>query len=163
MSINKTLESKNKINSKRKGEYIMEKTTFRKEDAVIATIILAITTLSGCASNIFRTDNLHATVTITTSYGETYVDQSVNGSNSSWSGKKIALAEKLKVNLKKGNTAHITFKCDTCGNEQEFDVDQPWSGVLSCDCPEKMNKDGNIKEYSAIEVKYLENVEEKGK
>ena len=49
---------------------------------------------------------------------------------------------------------HIVFKCDACKNEQEFDIDNAWADVISCDCPEKIDKDGNAREYSAIEVTY---------
>ena len=63
--------------------------------------------------------------------------------------------------MKTGETAHIVFKCDACGNEQEFNIDQPWSDIISCDCPEKINKDGNAKEYAAIEIEYNQEEAEK--
>lgn len=136
------------------------KTYYKGERSMKKIIMTAITTmligimLMGC-SNPFRKDDKHATVSMTTSDGQAYVFQSVNGSNATVSGKELALRNgKINFNLKTGETVHITFKCDECGNEQEFDIDNAWSDVISCDCPEKINKDGNAREYAAIEVTY---------
>ena len=119
---------------------------------VLTTMILGLM-LTGCDA--FRQDGKNATVSVTTSSGQSYVYQSVNGSSSTLSGKELALKDyKLKLNLKTGETAHIVFKCEACGNEQEFDIDNAWADVISCDCPEKLDKDGNAREYAAIEVTY---------
>ena len=142
-------------------ERTSKKTTYYKGEKSMKKIIMAVITtmligmmLTGC-SNPFRKDDKHATVSVTTSDGQAYVFQSVNGSNATVSGKELALRNcKIKFNLKTGETAHIVFKCDACGNEQEFDIDNAWSDVISCDCPEKIDKDGNAREYSAIEVTY---------
>ena len=132
-----------------KGEKTMRKIIM----AVLTTMLIGMM-LTGC-SNPFRKDDKHATVSMTTSDGQAYVFQSVNGSNATVSGKELALRNgKININLKTGETAHIVFKCDACGNEQEFDIDNAWSDVISCDCPEKIDKDGNAREYSAIEVTY---------
>ena len=132
-----------------KGEKIMRKIIM----AVLTTMLIGMM-LTGC-SNPFRKDDKHATVSMTTSDGQAYVFQSVNGSNATVSGKELALRNgKINFNLKTGETAHIVFKCDACGNEQKFDIDNAWSDVISCDCPEKIDKNGNAREYSAIEVTY---------
>ena len=146
---NFTCEERTSKKAYYKGEKIMRKIIM----AVLATMLIGMM-LTGC-SNPFRKDDKHATVSMTTSDGQSYVFQSVNGSNATVSGKELALRNgKINFNLKTGETAHIVFKCDACGNEQEFDIDNAWSDVISCDCPEKIDKDGNAREYSAIEVTY---------
>ena len=142
----RTKNSTNTTNSK-KGEKIMKRMLKK-----IVTMMIMVVALTGC-SNPFRKDDKHATVSVTTSDGQAYVFQSVNGSNATVSGKELALRNgKININLKTGETAHIVFKCDACGNEQKFDIDNAWADVISCDCPEKIDKDGNAREYSAIEV-----------
>lgn len=141
-------------------ERTIEKTAYKGENtmkkiitAVVTMMVMAVA-LTGC-SNPFRTDDNHATVSITASDGRAYVFQSVNGSNATVSGKELALRYgKFTLNLKAGETAQIVFKCDACGNEQKFDISEPWSDVLACDCSEKIDKNGNAREYSAIEVSY---------
>lgn len=151
----KTMDSKNTTNNK-KGEKIMKKVIM-----TAVTIMMMVVALTGC-SNPFRKDDKHATVSMTTSDGQAYVFQSVNGSNATVSGKELALTNyKVNLNLKKGETVHIKFKCNACKNKQEFDIDQPWADVISCDCPEKINKEGNAREYAAIEVTYDQEEAEK--
>lgn len=126
----------------------------KKMMVTVVTMMAIAMSLTGCG-NLFREDDKHATVSVTTSDGQAYVFQSVNGSNATISGKELALRNgKIKFNLKTGETAHIVFKCDACGNEQKFDIDNAWADVISCDCPEKIDKDGNAREYAAIEVTY---------
>ena len=126
----------------------------KKMMVTVVTMMAIAMSLTGCG-NLFREDDKHATVSVTTSDGQAYVFQSVNGSNATVSGKELALRNgKININLKTGETAHIVFKCDACGNEQKFDIDNAWADVISCDCPEKIDKDGNAREYSAIEVTY---------
>lgn len=143
----KTKNSKNTISNK-KGEKIMKKVIMTS-----VTIMIMVVALTGC-SNPLREDKNHATVSVTISDGRSSVWQSVNGTNTSRSGKKWALENKSEIIIATGETAHITFKCDACGNEQEFDIDTPWADIISCDCPEKIDKKGNAKEYTAIEVLY---------
>ena len=126
----------------------------KKMMVTVVTMMAIAMSLTGCG-NPFRTDDKHATASVTTSDGQAYVFQSVNGSNATVSGKELALRNgKINFNLKTGETAHIVFKCDECGNEQEFDIDNAWSDVIGCDCPEKMDENGNVREYAAIEVTY---------
>ena len=133
--------------------YYKGERTMRKIIMTVLTTMLIGMMLTGC--NPFRKDDKHATVSVTTSDGQAYVFQSVNGSNATVSGKELALRNgKINFNLKTGETAHIVFKCDACGNEQKFDINHAWSDVISCDCPEKIDEEGNAREYSAIEVTY---------
>lgn len=126
----------------------------KKMMVTVVTMMAIAMSLTGCG-NLFREDDKHATVSVTTSDGQAYVFQSVNGSNSVVSGKENALRYyKFNLNLKTDETAHIVFKCDTCGNNQEFEVSKPWADVIFCDCPEEIDENNNAREYAAIEVSY---------
>ena len=126
----------------------------KKMMVTVVTMMAIAMYLTGCG-NPFRTDDKHATVSVTTSDGQAYVFQSVNGSNCTVSGKEDALQHhKFNLNLKTGETAYIVFKCDTCGNNQEFEVSKPWADVIFCDCPEEIDENNNAREYAAIEVSY---------
>ena len=126
----------------------------KKMMVTVVTMMAIAMSLTGCG-NLFRTDDKHATVSVTTSDGQAYVFQSVNGSNCTVSGKEDALQHhKFNLNLKTGETAYIVFKCDTCGNNQEFEVSKPWADVIFCDCPEEIDENNNAREYAAIEVSY---------
>lgn len=107
--------------------------------------------LTGC--NIFNVDDTHANTSITTSSGHACVYTTWNGSNG-WSGKRNALNKKVELTLKKGETANVTFKCDACGNEQTYEITEAWSEVLRCECPEKIDYEGNSREYIAICISY---------
>ena len=151
--LNKSNKANETVKNK-KGEKIMKKVIL----LVVTTMIMGIT-LTGC-SNSTRKDEQHATVTLTTSDGQAYVYQSVNSSNSVLSGKTYALQyAKKEINMKTGETIHITFKCDACKNVQEIDVDNAWADVIHCDCPEEMDEHGNAKEYIAFEINYMEEEE----
>lgn len=126
----------------------------KKMMVTVVTMMAIAMSLTGCG-NPFRKDDKHATVSVTTSDGQAYVFQSVNGSNATVSGKELALRNgKINFNLKTGETAHIVFKCEACGNEQEFNVAEPWSDVIFCDCPEEIDENNNAREYATIEVSY---------
>ena len=144
---------KNKNNEQRgihnkKGEMAMKKNIM-----VVLMALIVMMNLTGCG-NLLRKDKEHATVSVTTSDGKSYVGQTVNGSNATVSGKTLALEHKSKIRLKDGQTVHIIFTCEACGDKQEFDIDRPWSEVLHCKCPEDIDENGNAKEYSAIVISY---------
>ena len=133
--------------SLRKGEYFM-----KKIGMMIVTVVLMCVALTGCSS--LKQDETHAIVTLKTSTGQAYVGRSFNGAGMNLSGQDAALRYKSEVVLKKGEKAVVTFKCDACGNEQEYEVHEPWAETLSCDCPEKIDKKGNAKEYTAISISF---------
>ena len=146
---------KNKNNEQRemhnkKGEKAMKKN-------IMVTVLMALIVMNLTGCNLIRQDKEHATLSVTTSDGKSYVGQTVNGSNATVSGKTLALEHKSKLRLKDGQTAHIIFTCEACGDKQEFDIDRPWSEVLHCKCPEDIDENGNAKEYSAIVISYEEN------
>ena len=123
--------------------------------AVIMTIIIGCFALTSCGDALKKDDN-HATVSITASNGGSFVGKSFNGAGYNWSGKDIALRNKMQISLKRGDTAHVVFKCDACNDVQEYDIDAAWADVLSCDCSESIDEAGNAKEYYAISISFTE-------
>ena len=119
---------------------------------MMVTVILCVAVaLTGC---IFKEDDTHATVSLTTSTGQSFIGQSFNGAGMSWSGQKAALHNKFEITLQNGETATLTFKCDACGNEQTYDVTEAFSEMLHCDCPEEISESGNAREYFAICISF---------
>ena len=134
-------------------------TTFRKGDntmkkicIMMVTVILMCVALTGC--NSFKQDDTHATVSLTTSTGQSFIGQSFNGAGMTWSGQKAALHYKSELTLLNGETATLTFKCDACGNEQTYEVTEAFSEMLHCDCPEEIDENGNAREYFAICISF---------
>ena len=99
-----------------------------------------------------RTDDKSADLIYIASNGRTGAYLSYNGKN----GKKLALENKVTINLKKGETVFIKFQCRACGNKQKFNIDKNWTKLISCDCLERIDKNNNSKEYVAVVVKYSE-------
>mgnify|MGYP004516514097 FL=1 len=144
---------KNKNNEQREMHNKKGEKAMKKNIMVVLMALIVMMNLTGCG-NMFRKDKEHATLSVTTSDGKSYIGQTVNGSNATVTGKTLALEHKSKIRLKKGETAHIIFTCDACGDKQEFDIDQPGSEVIHCKCPEDIDENGNAKEYSAIVISY---------
>ena len=124
----------------------------KKTCIMLVTVILICVALTGC--NSLKKDDTHAIVSLTTSTGQAYVGQSFNGAGLNLSGQKIALRYKTELTMLKGETATLIFKCDACGNEQEYEITEAFSKTLHCDCPEEIDKDGNAREYFAICVSF---------
>ena len=112
--------------------------------------ILMCFILTGC----LRQDRSHASVAVKLSSGGAGVFESYNGAGMTMSGQQLAVYHAVKCTLKDGETAEVTFKCNACGNNQKYEIDAPWAEVLSCDCPEKIDENGNAKEYVAIKIRY---------
>ena len=121
----------------------------KKAFLLVLSIVFAVT-LTACTQR----DNEHAVVTLTTSSGEAYLWDSVNGSGATITGRELAFRNQSNLTLKEGETATITFKCDTCGDSQEYVIDYPWSAMLYCNCPEEPNAEGNLREYTSICISY---------
>ena len=124
----------------------------RKLGIMMITVVSMCLAFTGCEK--LRRDNVHASVTLTTSNGDEYVWKSVNGAGVTKSGKDMALHHKSEFILRNGETAKVTFKCYSCGNAQEYNISEAWAKVLSCDCPEEINE-GNSKEYTAIRISFI--------
>ena len=134
----------------RKGDSKMKKISIIL--VIVATMVLALT---GCGDS-FRHDENHAKVIMTTASGYSDVTRSFNGAGKTISGQELALRNKGNFSLKRGDKLHLTFECEACGDIQEFDIENAWAKIISCKCPEKIDKNGNAKEYYAISVNFEE-------
>lgn len=109
-------------------------------------MLLSTFALSGC-----KEDNKNAIVEITTSTGEALVDRACNGIGTGGiSGAEIAMNNPCKLTLQDGDTAKVHFYCDACGYDEELLLTAPVAKMLSCDCPEDGDEDGNGKEYVVV-------------
>lgn len=124
----------------------MKKTVMMLISVVFATMLLA-----GC-TNPFKQDNNYAKVSLTTSNGFAANLRSYNGSGKDISGSEFAFKCQSRAKLKKGDVLYLSFKCDACGDKQEFEIHEPWAQTLSCQCPEEMDKEGNAREYFSLSV-----------
>ena len=129
-------------------------TTKKARFGILVVTVAAICCLAGCSSHPFEKDENYATVALTTSSGQSYVWRSVNGDGLNSSGKDLALSHKSVLTLKKGEEAKVSFHCEACGNEQQYEVAEPWAAILECDCPEQKDESGNVREYSAIQISF---------
>ena len=125
----------------------------KKTIVLVVTLVLMCVAFAGC-SNPLKKDQSHATVSVVTSDGTSWIGQSVNGAGMTDSGKNIALKNKSVLELKEGDFATVTFKCDACGKEEVYEVAEAWADTLSCDCPEKIDDEGNAKEYFSISISF---------
>ncbi len=123
----------------------------KKIGTMVVVLILMALAFTGCS---IKRDRVHATVTLTISDGKADVWRSVNGAGLNRTGKDLALQNKTEIVLNEGETANITFNCEACGCKQEYNINEAWADVLSCDCPEKIDQNGNAKEYTAISISF---------
>lgn len=138
----------NKKSANGKGEYIMKKISI-----MLVTVAIMATILTGCGESL-KQDNNHAKVSWTTTSGQVANTRSFNGAGMAMSGQDIALRNKAEFILEKGDTLHLTFECEACGDVQEFDIDEVWAKTISCKCPEEIDENGNVKEYYAASVRF---------
>ncbi len=125
-----------------------------KKIAFVLLLVVLGMSLTGC-QNFWHSDISHAIVTVVSSSGEASVFESYNG-NGSWSGKQFALRDCPTFSLEEGSTFTLTFHCDACGYEQELSIDGPYAEMLSCECPEEGDEEGNEKEYFCVRVNLAE-------
>ena len=138
----------NKKSTNRKGVNNMKKISI-----MLVTVVIMAMALTGCGES-FKLDENHAKVSWTASNGWASTTRSFNGAGMSLSGQDIALKNKADLTVKKGDKVHLTFECDACGDVQEFDIEEAWAKTLSCKCPEKIDENGNAKEYYAASVSF---------
>lgn len=99
----------------------------------------------------FNYDGVHATMSIETSTGVGKLYESVNGSQSHLSGEKLALKNKVKLTLPKGESAVVHFVCPQCGYNLAEKVEAPCRVIYKCNCPE--DSKANIStEYIAVDI-----------
>ena len=111
--------------------------------------VVSMFTLTGCGNieNMFKFDEIHATASITTSSGDAFVVESMNK-------QEISVMNQIRWELAKGETAVVDFECLACKNKQKFEISTPWAKTIACDCPEKLDSNGNQREYITIAMSY---------
>ena len=125
----------------------------KKISIMLVTVVIMAIALTGCGESL-KQDNNHAKVSWTTTSGQVANTRSFNGAGLTMSGQDIALRNNAEFVLKKGDKLHISFECEACGDAQEFDIEEAWAKTISCKCPEKIDKNGNTKEYYAASVRF---------
>ena len=140
----------NKKSTNKRGESNM-----KRKMGVMLVVIIMTTALTGCVKSLMRDEN-HAKVSWYTTSGMAANTRSFNGAGMTTSGQDIALRNKAEFVLKKGDKLHLTFECEACGDVQEFDIDEVWSKTISCKCPEKIDDNGNAKEFYSVSVTFEE-------
>ena len=96
----------------------------KKSVQMMVSAMISIATLCGC--NIFNEDENHAIVEVVTSNGRVALGQSYNGSGSTWSGQRIAMANKAELHLKNEEEVLIRFTCEACDTVKEYRIDGPF-------------------------------------
>ena len=122
---------------------------------MLVTVVIMAIALTGCGKSLEKDEN-HAKVSWSTTSGQAANTRSFNGAGMTISGQDIALRNKAEFVLKKGDKLHLTFECEACGDVQEFDIDEVWAKTISCKCPEKIDENGNAKEFYTASVTFKE-------
>lgn len=122
----------------------------RKIMAII--VAMALVAMSGCGiTKLLKEDKVPATAEITTSKGEAYVINSVNGANKTVSGATYAVTyAPVLLCLADGEEATIHFACPACGYEVEDTITAPFAKLYWCECPEEIDDSGNAREYISV-------------
>lgn len=126
-----------------------------KKISILVTVVILAIALTGCGKSLKKDEN-HAKVSWSTTSGQAANTRSFNGAGMTISGQDMALRNKTEFILKKGDKLHLTFECEACGDVQEFDIDEAWAKTISCKCPEKIDENGNAKEFYAASVTFKE-------
>ena len=127
----------------------------KKISIMLVTVVIMAIALTGCGKSLEKDEN-HAKVSWSTTSGQAANTRSFNGAGMTISGQDIALRNKAEFFLKKGDKLHLTFECEACGDVQEFDIDEVWAKTISCKCPEKIDENGNAKEFYTASVTFKE-------
>ena len=122
-----------------------------KKELLISTVMICAT-LTGC--NGLKQDHNPAIASIKTSSGLAVVESSYNGAGRTWTGETRALFYSTDLLLKEGVTVWVEFECDACGNLQKWEIKSPFAKLIHCDCPEKIDKEGNSREFFALSISY---------
>ena len=125
----------------------------KKVGIMLVTVVIMTIALTGCGES-FKHDENHAKVSWTTTIGQAANTRSFNCAGMTMSGQDIALRNKAEFVLKKGDKLHLSFECEACGDMQEFDIEEAWAKTISCKCPEKIDENGNAKEYYSAIVRF---------
>lgn len=122
----------------------------KKHITAIATVVLSMTILTGCA-NPFKHDINYATATISTA-SSARVDESYNGLNRGKTGQTMAVNHPKEVWVEKGAEVNVEFRCTECGTVIKQVMTCPEARLFECKCPIEGDEEGNAREYILIDV-----------
>lgn len=129
----------------------------RKHISAIATIILTMAVMTGCAHNPFASDNVHATLTVNPNQNGRGVYESYNDRRY---GQTRAVKFPVVIEVPKGEYVEAEFKCDACGTVINRKMTCYQSELFQCKCAVDGDENGNAREYIVLAVHDMEVEEE---
>lgn len=121
----------------------------RKHISAIATIILTMAVMTGCAHNPFASDKVHATLTVNP-------NQNRRGVYESYNDQTRAVRFPVVIEVPKGEYVEAEFKCDACGTVIKRKMTCYQSELFQCKCAVDGDEKGNAREYIVLAVHDME-------
>lgn len=125
----------------------------RKHISAIATIILTMAVMTGCAYNPFASDKVHATLTVNPNQNGRGVYESYNDRRY---GQTRAVKFPVVIEVHKGEYVEAEFKCDACGTVIKRKMTCYQSELFQCKCAVDGDENGNAREYIVLAVHDME-------
>ena len=125
----------------------------RKHISAIATIILTMAVMTGCAHNPFASDKVHATLTVNPNQNGRGVYESYNDRRY---GQTRAVKFPVVIEVPKGEYVEAEFKCDACGTVIKRKMTCYQSELFQCKCAIDGDENGNTREYIVLAVYDME-------
>ena len=125
----------------------------RKHISAIATILLTMAVMTGCAHNPFASDKVHATLTVNPNQNGRGVYESYNDCRY---GQTRAVKFPVVIEVPKGEYVEAEFKCDACGTVIKRKMTCYQSELFQCKCAIDGDENGNTREYIVLAVYDME-------
>lgn len=125
----------------------------RKHISAIATILLTMAVMTGCAHNPFASDKVHATLTVNPNQNGRGVYESYNDRRY---GQTRAVKFPVVIEVLKGEYVEAEFKCDACGTVIKRKMTCYQSELFKCKCAVDGDENGNAREYIVLAVHDME-------
>lgn len=125
----------------------------RKHISAIATIILTMAVMTGCAYNPCASDKVHATLTVNPNQNGRGVYESYNDRRY---GQTRAVKFPVVIEVPKGEYVEAEFKCDACGTVIKRKMTCYQSELFQCKCAVDGDENGNAREYIVLAVHDME-------
>ena len=125
----------------------------RKHISGIATILLTMAVVTGCAHNPFASDKVHATLTVNPNQNGRGVYESYNDRRY---GQTRAVKFPVVIEVPKGEYVEAEFKCDACGTVIKRKMTCYQSELFKCKCAVDGDENGNAREYIVLAVHDME-------
>ena len=125
----------------------------RKHISGIATILLTMAVVTGCAHNPFASDKVHATLTVNPNQNGRGVYESYNDRRY---GQTRAIKFPVVIEVPKGEYVEAEFKCDACGTVIKRKMTCYQSELFKCKCAVDGDENGNAREYIVLAVHDME-------